>query len=95
MPLICTVGHQCTGHDGFHPRPIVAGESNYTLHGQDIAVVGSPLASHSKPKNPPHGGAVSSGSPGYTIRGKPIARIGSAISCGSSMSEGVSNYDIP
>lgn len=95
MALVSTVGHNCTGHDGFHPRPIVAGQSNYTLYGRDIATVGSPLASHSKPKSPPHGGSVSSGSPKYTIRGMPVARIGSAVGCGSSIAEGASNYDVP
>ncbi len=95
MPLVSCVSDVDSGHDGWPSRPIVSGQSGYTINGLDIATVGSPLASHCKPKAGCHGGAVASGSPNYTIRGMPIARISSSISCGGTMVSGQSNYSIP
>ena len=94
MALISGVGHLDTGHDGFAPRAIENGMSGYTINGIDIATVGSTLPPHSKPKNPPHPGVVATGSARYTIRGIPIARVGDAISCGGTIAEGFSGYDI-
>lgn len=94
MPLIATVGHNDTGHDGYHPRPIITGQSGYTIKGQDIATIGSQLTTHTRPGSPPHPGVVVEGAYRYTIRGIPISRIGDAVSCGGTIAEGVENYDI-
>ena len=95
MSLIATVSNTDTGHDGYPPRPIIAGESGYTIHGLDIATVGSPLDFHNYPKGVNHNATVASGNPNYTINGKPIARIGDSISCGGSLTTGQADYDIP
>lgn len=95
MPLIACVTDIDTGHDGYPPRPIIAGESGFTINGLDIAVVGSPLDHHNKPKGVNHNATVVSGNPRYTIHGKPIARIGDSVSCGGTIATGQSNYNIP
>lgn len=95
MPLVSCVTDVDSGHDGWPSRPIVSGQSNYTINGLDIATVGSELASHCKPKAGCHSGSIASGSTNYTIRGMPIARITSAVSCGGALTTGQANYDIP
>ncbi|WP_332457875.1 type VI secretion system PAAR protein [Vibrio gazogenes] len=82
MAKAVRVGDTGTDHDGFPPTPVTAGSPDVKFDGIPAARVGDPLASHSKPKHPPHGRSIASGSSTVSINGKAAAITGGAVSCG-------------
>lgn len=76
------VGDIGTDHDGFPPTPVTAGSPTVLMDGKPVARQGDPLASHSKPKSPPHSRAIAEGSGTILVDGKPVALTGHAVGCG-------------
>lgn len=79
---IVLLGDLGTDHQGFLPTPVIAGSTDVLVDGKPVARVGDPLASHSKPKHPPHPRTIAAGSATVLINGIPAAMSGGVISCG-------------
>lgn len=88
MPNVALIGSMTSGSCSAPPTAINQGSSNVFVEGAACAFVGSGIVPHPRPKQSPHGGAVSSGSPSVFVNGKPIARIGDSISCDDKIASG-------
>lgn len=88
MPNVALIGSMTSGSCSAPPTAINQGSSNVFVEGAACAFVGCGIVPHPRPKQSPHGGAVSSGSPSVFVNGKPIARIGDSISCGDKIASG-------
>lgn len=93
MKAIAVQGSICSGHDGFAPRPSVSGQSLFMVNGKPAMATGDAFDLHDKPNNPPHAGSVI-GSTNLTINGKQVAVVGDPVSCGSTVANGDSTFNI-
>ena len=89
MTGVCVLNDMCSGHGGFHPRPVITASSNVTIGGVGVARMTDSLDLHTNGKST-HGGSIAGGSSTVTVNGLPIARIGDAVNCGSIMIMGSS-----
>lgn len=90
MPAVTLLGHNCTGHGCWPPRPSVAGAPGMVINGRRVVTVGDSYAPHTCPSIPEtHGGVLADGAPGLTINGRRVGRIGDPLSCGSRVAQGV------
>lgn len=80
-------GSICSGHEGFYPRPAVAGEPFFTVNAIPALVDGMPFDKHSD-KNSTHDGVALSSRPWFTINGLGVVCIGDPVSCGSVVATG-------
>ncbi|HCT3324850.1 TPA: alanine racemase [Enterobacter cloacae] len=87
MPIIAIQGAICSGHEGFPPRPAVAGEPFFTVNGVPALVDGMPFDKHSD-ENSTHDGVAISSRPWFTINLMGVVCMGDPVSCGSVVASG-------
>lgn len=93
MAYVTCVGDKCTGHGGFSPRPSIEGQSKMRVGGKPVVCVGDAYDKHTDGDST-HGGVLSEGSSSLSIGGKAVGRVGDAVSCGSTVAEGNSKFNI-
>lgn len=91
MPAVTLLGHRCTGHGCYPPRPNVEGSGNVfandiPVHRQDDA-----WHPHGCGDCTPHSSETKSGSQTVYVNGKQMARIGDPVKCGSKIAQGTGN----
>lgn len=84
---ITLLGHTCTGHGGFPPRPNTSANDFVFVNGTPIHCVGDSWAVHSDGDSS-HAGTLADGSSIFFIDGRAAGLIGSGVSCGSTVAEG-------
>lgn len=85
---VTLLGHTCTGHGGFPPRPNdSANQDVLYVNGTPVQVVGGHWVVHSDGDSS-HDGTLADGSSLWFVDGKAIGLIGSNVSCGSVVAEG-------
>lgn len=83
MPGIVRVGMDtCSGHDGFNPRPPIAGSPTVFCNGLPVVRVGDLWSLHSNIRTV-HDGAASAGSGTVFCDGLPVVRQLDPLTCGS------------
>lgn len=94
MPDITLVGHKCTGHGSYPPRPSIEGSSKVKFGGKAVVCVGDKYDVHCNSNNSCHDGALAKGSSKVRIEGRAVGRVGDPIDCGSTVAEGYSKVRV-
>lgn len=84
---VTLLGHTCTGHGGFPPRPNDTANNFVFVGGIPVHCVGDHWVVHSDGDSS-HDGVLADGSSLWFIGGRAVGLIGSSISCGSAVAEG-------
>ena len=89
LPIVL-LGHICTGHDNFPPRPNIAASPNFLVKGRGVHRQGDAWGVHCRTVLPFDCHMSTMGSCGslFLANGKPIARIGEPVNCGSFTAQG-------
>ena len=90
MSGVAFLGSISSGHNGFKPRPIIAGSNDSFINGIPIARVGDALAIHCD-NDSCHTCNQATGSPTVFVNGVPLVTIGCATGCGDVIATGSSN----
>lgn len=89
MPPVTLIGHSCTGHGCWPPRPSVEGDGRFTVSGRGVHCQGHTWAAHTCPSIPEtHASVLAAGSNRFSISGRPVGRIGDPVACGSTVAQG-------
>ena len=104
MPAVTLMGHTCSGHQCWPPRPSLQGEPRFTVAGVPVHLQGHAWAPHVCPSTPPpppypqvHGGTLASGSARFTVGGRQLGRVGDpldAATCGSTVAQGEARFTV-
>lgn len=86
MPGIVRFGDECSGHDGYPPRPNDEASTNVFANGLGVHRLGDHWPAHCN--DGCHDGVASSSSLTVFANSKGVCRIGDSVSCGSTMIEG-------
>lgn len=93
MPPVTLLGHVCTGHGCWPPRPSVEGEPAFRINGIPVHCQGHAWAAHTCPSIPQtHASVLAAGAPNFRVNGRQVGRIGDPVACGSSVAEGTANF---
>jgi uncharacterized Zn-binding protein involved in type VI secretion len=90
MAGIAHVGSMSTGHNGFHPRPLMTGSSNVNVNGIPVSRISDNWQIHCD-DDTCHSCNQATGSSTVFVNGIPLARIGDATGCGDNIASGSSN----
>ncbi len=88
MKAITLLGHTCTGHGSWPPRPNVQGDDYLIINGQPVHCVGHGWAVHCNPDPSCHGSVLAAGSALMTVNGRAVGRITDPVACGGQVAEG-------
>lgn len=92
MQPICLLGHKCTGHADWPPRPNVEGDGYLVVNGKPVHCVGHKWATHCNSIPSCHDSILAEGSALMTVNGRAVGRVGDPIACGSTVAEGDSYW---
>jgi uncharacterized Zn-binding protein involved in type VI secretion len=92
MSSAVRIGDNCTGHQGYKPRPALTGSNNVKINGSSAVRVGDNWDIHCFVTC--HNGTSVAGSSSVFVNGQPAVRIGDHISCGSNAAVGSPNVNI-
>lgn len=87
MSLIAQQTSICSGHDGYPPRPPVAGVPFFLVNGIPVLVNGIPYDRHTDGDSM-HDGVAISTRPWFLIDRIPVVCAGDPVSCGSVVAAG-------
>lgn len=93
MPAATRVTDNCTGHDGFPPRPLIDGSPDVYTNGLKQGRETDPYDTHSDGDSS-HSGQLAQGSSTVYVNGLQAGRVGDPVSCGSDVMEGSSDVFI-
>jgi len=89
MPPVTLLGHVCTGHGCWPPRPSTQGEPRMTVRGVPVHLEGHAWDAHTCPSIPEtHASVLAAGAPRFTVGGLQLGRIGDPVACGSTVAQG-------
>ncbi|WP_041796052.1 PAAR domain-containing protein [Pararhodospirillum photometricum] len=95
MPPVTLLGHVCTGHGCWPPRPSVEGEPRFTVGGIPVHLQGHAWASHTCKAIPQtHASVLAAGSPRFFVGGRQLGRIGDPVACGSTVAQGEPRFEV-
>jgi uncharacterized Zn-binding protein involved in type VI secretion len=96
MPNIVLLGHICTGHAAYPPRPNIQGSPNFFVKNLPVHRQGDSWDIHCRTVIPfdCHGGVLSVGTSNFLANGRPVAKVGDPISCGSFCQQGEPSFII-
>lgn len=90
MKEVVLLGHICTGHGPYPPRPNVQASVNVFIKGRGVHRAGDAWASHCR-VSPPfdcHTSVMSRPSSSFFANGKIVALKGDPVQCGSFTAQG-------
>ena len=88
---VTVIGHKCTGHGCFPPRPNTEGSGNVYVNNKSVHRQNDAWFAHCCPDHGCHASTTSSGSSSVYVNGRQLARIGDPVACGSLIAEGSGN----
>ncbi|NKC14065.1 MAG: PaaR repeat-containing protein [Gammaproteobacteria bacterium] len=94
MKPVSLLGHLCSGHGCWPPRPSIEGEGRFTVGGIPVHLQSHAWAVHGCADCRPHDSVLASGSSRFTVGGCEISRIGDPVACGSRVAEGDERFTV-
>lgn len=88
MKAITLLGHRCTGHGSWPPRPNIEADDYLLINGQPVHCVGHGWASHCNATPQCHASTLAAGSALLQINGRAAGRVGDPVACGGSVAQG-------
>lgn len=90
---IVLLGHMCSGHGPYAPRPNISASSIFLVDGIGVHRAGDNWAVHCVGPSC-HGSTMGIGQSKFLCEGKPVAFVGDPVLCGSVCAQGNPKWTI-